>query len=86
MLFYWAILAYSLAINLWGSKILPHTNMISGVMHVACFVVIVIVLGAMAPKHTASFVFVEVTNTSGWSNGGISWLVGLLSSVYPFLG
>lgn len=45
-----------------------------------------IVLGVMAPKHDAHFVFAEVTNNSGWSNDGISWLVGLLSTVYPFLG
>jgi choline transport protein len=40
----------------------------------------------MAPKHTAHFVFAEVTNSSGWSRTGVSWLVGLLSTVYPFLG
>lgn len=45
-----------------------------------------VVLGVMAPKHTAHFVFAEVTNTSGWTPTGVSWLVGLLSTVYPFLG
>lgn len=43
-------------------------------------------MGVMAPKHNASFVFVEFTNTSGWPNDGVSWLVGILSTVYPFLG
>lgn len=45
-----------------------------------------VVMGVLAPKHSASFVFVEVTNTSGWKSDGTSWLVGLLSTVYPFLG
>lgn len=40
----------------------------------------------MAPKHSASYVFVETVNESGWENNGIAWLIGLLSSVYPFLG
>ena len=40
----------------------------------------------MAPKHSAHFVFAQISNTSGWSNDGVSWLVGLLSAVYPFLG
>lgn len=40
----------------------------------------------MAPKNSASFVFIEVSNSSGWSSDGVSWLVGLLSSVYPLLG
>lgn len=30
MLFYWAILLYSAALNIWGTKLLPHANMISG--------------------------------------------------------
>lgn len=30
MLFYWLVLAYSAAVNIWGSKILPHTNLASG--------------------------------------------------------
>ncbi|KAJ8066091.1 hypothetical protein OCU04_005181 [Sclerotinia nivalis] len=86
MLFYWLVLSYSAAVNIWGSKVLPHTNLASGVLHIAGLVAIMAVLGVMAPKHDAHFVFVQVTNTSGWQNGGASWLVGLLSAVYPLLG
>ncbi|UPK95745.1 hypothetical protein LCI18_006680 [Fusarium solani-melongenae] len=86
MLFYWAILTYALVMNIWGHRLLPTTNTISGVLHVAGFVSILIVLGVMAPKNSASFVFTEFTNSSGWSSDGVSWLVGLLSAVYPYLG
>ncbi|CAI7591713.1 unnamed protein product [Penicillium bialowiezense] len=86
MLFYWLILAYSTALNIWGSKILPHTNTAAGVLHVVGFIAIVIVLGVLPSKHTASYVFTEFSNTSGWNSDGVSWLVGLLSTVYPFLG
>jgi choline transport protein len=55
-------------------------------LHVVGFVVIIAVLGAMSEKHSASYVFTELSNTSGWENDGVSWLVGLLSTVYPFLG
>ncbi|KAK1623019.1 amino acid/polyamine transporter I [Colletotrichum phormii] len=88
-----AVLLYSAALNIWGSKMLPHANMISlslttpeGILHVVGCVVILVVLGVMAPKITASFVFTEVVNSSGWENDGVSWLVGLISAVYPFLG
>lgn len=57
-----------------------------GVLHITGFVAILITLGVMAPKNSASFVFTEVSNSSGWSNQGVSWLVGLLSSIYPLLG
>lgn len=58
----------------------------TGALHMAGFLAILTTLGVMAPKNSPSFVFTEVSNTSGWSNDGIAWLVGLLSSVYPLLG
>lgn len=58
----------------------------AGILHVLGFIAIVCILGAMSEKHTASYVFTEFSNTSGWTNDGTSWLVGLLSTVYPFLG
>jgi choline transport protein len=58
----------------------------AGIVHVVALVAIVVVLAVMAPKNTAKFVFTETSNQSGWSSDGVSWLVGLLSTVYPFLG
>jgi hypothetical protein len=101
MVFYWTILLYAAVVNIWGSKILPHTNIASGrsddrpkvalltslgVLHIGGFLAFLIILGVMAPKHSAHYVFAEVSNTSGWANDGVSWLVGTLSTVYPFLG
>ncbi|CEI66168.1 hypothetical protein FVEN_g4431 [Fusarium venenatum] len=86
LLFYWAVLIYALVLNVWGHRTLPWHNYVSGIIHVLGFVIVVVVLGVMAPKNTSSFVFKEVTNQSGWSDDGVSWLVGLLSTVYPFLG
>ncbi|RGP72014.1 hypothetical protein FLONG3_6913 [Fusarium longipes] len=86
LLFYWAILIYALVFNIWGHRALPWHNYVSGIVHVVGLVAIMIVLGVMAPKNSASFVFTKVTNSSGWDQDGVSWLVGLLSAVYPFLG
>ncbi|KAK2009726.1 amino acid permease [Colletotrichum eremochloae] len=77
---------YGLVMNIWGHRLLPSANMIAGVLHVAGFLAILIVLGVMAPKNTPSFVFTEFVNSSGWESDGVSWLVGLISAVYPFLG
>lgn len=57
-----------------------------GILHMVGFIAVVCVLGAMSSKHSATYVFTEFSNTSGWDNDGVSWLVGLLSAVYPFLG
>ncbi|CAH0058443.1 unnamed protein product [Clonostachys solani] len=86
MLFYWAILVYAGLLNVWGSKLMPHFNLVSGVIHIGAFVGIIITLGVMAPKNTSNFVFTEFENNSGWGSDGVSWLVGMQSTVYPFLG
>ncbi|KAF2025493.1 amino acid transporter [Setomelanomma holmii] len=86
LLLYWAILVYGAATNIWGARILPTANLVAGVLHLVGLLAIVVFLGVMSPKNTASFVFTEVSNSSGWSNTGVSWLVGLLSAVFPILG
>lgn len=90
MLFYWLVIAYSTVINIFGSRVLPHTNTVSGVAHVVGFVATVVVMGVMGigqqGGHSAEYVFKQFENSSGWGNDGVSWLVGMLSAVYPFLG
>lgn len=55
-------------------------------LHVVGFVAAFVVLAAMADKNSARSVFVQVQNSTGWSSDGVAWMVGLLSTVYPFLG
>jgi choline transport protein len=86
LLLYWAVLIYAAVMNICSSRLLPTSNLLAGVLHVTGFLAVLIVLGVMAHKNTATFVFTEVSNSSGWSNDGVSWLVGLLSAVYPLLG
>lgn len=35
-------------------------------------------------KHTASFIFTDFENRLGWSNDGVAWCIGLLTSVYAY--
>ncbi|RSL65353.1 hypothetical protein BHE90_015324 [Fusarium euwallaceae] len=86
MLLYWAFLAYATAMNIWGHRSLPTANLISGALHVVGFVAAFVVLAVMADKNSARFVYVQVQNSTGWSSDGVAWMVGLLSTVYPFLG
>ncbi|KAK7403433.1 hypothetical protein QQX98_010799 [Neonectria punicea] len=86
VLIYWAFLLYAAAMNIWCHRLLPTASLISGILHVVCFVAIFIALAVMAPKNSASFVFTETYNRTGWPSDGVAWLVGLISTVYPFLG
>ncbi|OAQ83835.1 amino acid/polyamine transporter I [Purpureocillium lilacinum] len=86
MLLYFAVLTYAGVLNIFGMKAMPHVNLISGFIHVAGLVAITVALGVLAPKSSSAFVWTEFVNSSGWGNDGVSWLVGLISAVYPFLG
>lgn len=86
MLFFWAVLGYGALVNVFGIKLMPNINLAAGVLHIVGLAAIMVTLGVMAEKNTASFVFTEVSNTSGWSNNGIAWLIGMQSTVYPMLG
>ncbi|RKL27153.1 hypothetical protein BFJ72_g13386 [Fusarium proliferatum] len=86
MLFYWAFVVYAAVMNVWGHRALPTANYISGVLHGLFFLVTLVVLASMSKKNTAHFVFVETQNETGWSSSGVAWFVGMISSVYPFLG
>ncbi|KHN93827.1 Amino acid/polyamine transporter I [Metarhizium album ARSEF 1941] len=86
MLLYCSVLACAGALNIYGIRTMPRLSILSGVIHVAGFVGILVTLAVLADKTTSDVVFVDLVNDNGWDNNGVSWLVGLISAVYPFLG
>ncbi|OJD29331.1 choline transport protein [Diplodia corticola] len=70
MLFYWDVIAYSTAINIFGSRVLPHHNTLSGIGHVVGFIAAVFMLGimdiGMEGGHGANYIFKDVDNTHQW--------------------
>lgn len=73
-------------VNVYGIKFLPILELIGGVCHLAFFVALAVPLIVLAPRSSASFVFTDLIDDSGWNNGGISWCVGLLTVTYCFTG
>ncbi|CAI0644686.1 unnamed protein product [Colletotrichum noveboracense] len=73
-------------ITIGGQIVLTASIAFACVLHVVGFVAILVVLSVMSDKNSASFVFTDVYNETGWSSDGVAWLVGLISTVYPFLG
>lgn len=66
-------------INAFGNSIIPHVNKTAIIWSITGFVVITItVLACASPDYnSASFVFANFTNETGWPDG-IAWLLGLL--------
>ena len=80
----WAVLALPLLCNIFARKVLAPLEIIGGILHIALFVVFIVVLVVMSPRSTSNFVFATTTTgLSGWSSPGIQWCVGLLSGAFP---
>ena len=86
-LMYWAVVLIATTTCLIGNKVLPLIENLSLILHVVLFVVLLVVICAVSPgSQTAGFVFTEFINSSGWSNNGVSWSIGMLSSCYIVAG
>jgi choline transport protein len=86
-LIYWAILAWSAVVNIRGVRLFSLIENLSLVFHVGTFIIVLVVVCVVSPtKHKANFVFRDSINDSGWSNNGIAWCIGLLSSCYVLIG
>lgn len=82
----WAFTAFSFAVNVWGIRILPVLQLFGGIFHVVFFIVLSVPLILLAPRSTPDFVFATVMNEGGWKSDGVSWILGLLTVTYSFLG
>ncbi|KAK9548791.1 hypothetical protein V6Z77_008684 [Aspergillus fumigatus] len=86
-LIYWALLAISAVVNIWGARLISLIENASSLIHLAAFVAEFVVIWVCAPtKHSASFVFTLFRNESGWSSNGVAWSIGMLSSCYVLAG
>jgi choline transport protein len=83
----WAILALPLFCNIFARRVLAPLEVMGGILHIALFVVFIVVLVVFSPRSSADFVFATtITGQSGWSNSGVEWCVGLLSGAFPLAG
>lgn len=85
-LFVFAMALLLYVANIWGWKLVPVVQNPLLVLHVACFLAVVIVLWVMAPHQPASAVFTGFTNEGGWSSMGVSLMVGQITAIYASLG
>jgi choline transport protein len=72
--------------NIVWRRALPAFETLALVLHIAGFFAIMIPLWVLAPKNSASDVFEQITNSGGWSNTGLSLLVGQVSIFYCMAG
>lgn len=81
-----AMLLVQALMNQFTFRLVPWIEACAGVLHIALFFVFIGVLLALAPKHSADFVFLESSSSSGWSDGFVSWNLGLITPTWGFVG
>lgn len=81
-----AVSCFSVIFNTVAAKQLPMVEGLVLILHVFGFFAILIPLWVLAPRNSASVVFTQFSNNGGWSNLGLSCLVGMLSPVFTLLG
>ena len=73
-------------VNVFGFKLLPHLETLAGILHVCLWFAWLIPLVYLLPQRSASWVFTDFENSSGWDSDAVSWCLGLLTVTYPMLG
>lgn len=80
------LLALTVAFNTVWAKAMPMVETVSLFGHLAGFLITVVPIWVMAPKTSPSDVFLEIVNSAGWPNVGISCLVSQVTVLYCILG
>lgn len=72
--------------NMYTWFLIPWLETLAGLLHIVLFVIFVVVLVTLAPRHSAEFVFTKSVSSSGWSNQFISFNMGLMTPTWGFVG
>ncbi|KAJ1026696.1 hypothetical protein NDA16_002294 [Ustilago loliicola] len=86
---YVALTAYCAVVNIFGVKLLDRMNqtaLLWSLFGAVCvFVTCLAVPSAQGHRSSASFVFTEFVNLTGWPDG-IAWVIGLIQAQYCLVG
>lgn len=82
----YAIMLFSLIFNTILAKQLPNVESAMLVLHVIGFFAILIPLTILAPHGSAHDVFAVFSNSGGFQTEGVSFFVGIITSVFAFVG
>jgi amino acid transporter len=84
-LFVFAMIAVIYFFNVYAADWMPRIQNLLLVLHLLCWVIVVVVLFAMAPHNPAKKVFTEFRNGGKWPSMGISLMIGQITAIYGSL-
>lgn len=81
-LVYTAVFVLGHVLNAYGVRFLTWlTNGLVGIINVGTLYILVTLLARAHPKRSASYVFKEISNQTGWNSNGLVFFLGLLPSI-----
>jgi choline transport protein len=81
-----AMLIVESLMNMYTFWVIPWIELLAGILHGALFIIFVVVLVTLAPRHSTNYVFFGRSAASGWDNSYVSWNLGLLTPTWSFVG
>ena len=85
-LLFYAITGLSLFINTYLARLLPKIEAMVLGIHVVGFICILVPLIYLAPHGSARDVFATFNNGGDWGSQGLSFFVGVPTSMFAFIG
>jgi choline transport protein len=85
-LLFWAIIAFCVIITTGASWLLPKFEGMILIIHILGFFGIMIPLLTLGPREDAKEVFTTFINKGGWDSQGLSFCIGMMGTVYAFVG
>lgn len=85
-LLYWTVLLIAMLVNILGIRVFPHIESAAFICHICFFFVLLVPLVYLTPQSTSKYVFTGFENAGGWRSDGISWIVGLLTPAWSYVG
>lgn len=86
VLLLWAAIAFAAFVNTVIGRLLPRVEGIILVAHILGFFAVILPLVFSSPHQDASEVFRTFLNKGGFPTKGLSFMVGIVGTAFPFLG
>lgn len=77
---------FCITINIAAGWLLPKFEGALLVLHIVGFFAVLIPLLTLGPKGDTHEVFTTFTNSGGWKTQGLSFCIGIMGSVFSFIG
>ncbi|KIV86604.1 hypothetical protein PV11_02204 [Exophiala sideris] len=82
----WALLISVGLMNMYSFWVIPWLELTAGIMHVVLFIIFVVVLVTLAPRHDSQFVWFDDSTQSGWDSKFVAFNLGMLAPAWGFIG